>query len=220
MSTEQPTAAPKVAPSLPLLENNLYRVIVRGIHSGQQTANVFYWRDDKATAIAGPALMQELMDELVDAPGGFLDTYCQCIAEPWGPPVTVIIDLPMDERVQPLVKEKGKSGQVVGTALPTQMAVTIARYSTIRGRKGRSRISMPAVPESFITGGKLSDTSSYEALCIFLRNPSVTPSGVFTPVCFSPGNLTFQTAGAAPIYKTIVRDVLGTCRRRKIGVGI
>lgn len=215
---DTPVVETKVAPSLPALNNNLYRVLALGRIEGQVTSTVFYFLDDRPTAIAGPALLDDLLDALI-APDGFVDLYAACCAGSFTLE-RLVGDLPMDERVIPFEREVNRPGQATGTSEPTQIAVTLARYSAVRGRKGRSRVSMPGVPRGKLSGSVVADDLPWINLTTYLQLGIATPITIFKAAVFSPGNLTYQTAGAAPVVKWVVRTTVGTCRRRKLGVGI
>lgn len=113
------------------------------------------------------------------------------------------------------------AGTLAGSPLPPSVAVVVSRKSTFPGRRGRGRIYIPAVPESYHENGKLSDAgfAIYKAWSdVFHEATTDTILGVDvtkTPAVWSRLNQT-----AYPVQAAITRKILRSQRRREIGVGI
>jgi hypothetical protein len=121
----------------------------------------------------------------------------------------------------------GSAGIIVGHPLPLQMGVTLTKYSSVKGQHGRGRITMPAIPASYVTPATDPDqinatgVTAYTALTVTLQAPITVGPITWTP-CIStrpvpPANV---VTNASVYTNMVVRTILGSARRRKEGVGI
>lgn len=111
-------------------------------------------------------------------------------------------------------------------ALPSTDAVVISKITAVKGQHGRGRIFMPNVPVAFtlqpFQPEFLTPTAlaGYIAFGNLLLNPIIS-SGITWDLCVST-----RSVGAAPVTNAaivasmIVRTLLGTVRRRRLGRGI
>ena len=132
----------------------------------------------------------------------------------------MIIDCPDQTALAP--KEYALLGDGAGPAphLPMQMAVTIHRKTTFRGQCGRGRVSVPAVPYSWTTDSELTTLTAHLALATAMKQNVVAQTIVYEPVLLSYGSKIDPGLGVAGLSETTVGTTLGTCRTRKLGVGI
>lgn len=115
------------------------------------------------------------------------------------------------------------SGQLLTTALPTSVAVTITKQTPFAGRSFRGRWYLGGVDQSLVAESQLLPTgvSLVQTLATELANNITDGSGGE----YRPGYL--RTAGPPPtaqvfqpITGTRVNPILRNQRRRQIGVGI
>ncbi len=123
-------------------------------------------------------------------------------------------------------------GTVMGTALPLQMAAVLGRQTIIAGQHGRGRLKMGPVPSAFIVPATDENRLTAAALAIYQVISDLqlvaymgASAQTFTPCIAQKPPRGLYTAPpvdwtrAAQIVSAGVGDLLGTQRRRKIGVG-
>lgn len=132
-----------------------------------------------------------------------------------------------DNSVQPVVSPQGLAGTVAGNHLPIEMAITIAKQSSIRGRSGRGWLQLPGIPISFTTPAtdpnilNATGLAATNTLCVELLHAVVSGAYTWTPVVSSRPPKGFPNyTRAAPLNGIVPRLLLGTVRRRKEGRGI
>jgi hypothetical protein len=116
---------------------------------------------------------------------------------------------------------------VSGHSLPLEMAATISRQTAVKGQHGYGRISAPAIPISFtnpaanpnlLTGAAQTIyTTFYAGLQGTFTTASRTWNHVLSERPVKPAALVTK---AGLVTSFLVRQVLGTARRRKIGRGV
>lgn len=118
------------------------------------------------------------------------------------------------------------AGTIAGNPLPSTVAATIAKSTATKGQHGRGRNYMPGVPQSFITAA--TDPDRINAVGLVAYNAFVT---ALLNTALADGatncNLAIYTRVAAgqPVTKgqlvttCVMRSLLGTIRRRRVGRG-
>ncbi len=128
-------------------------------------------------------------------------------------------------------RERLYAPATVGTAgatnLPLEMAVTMGKYSYIKGKHGRGRVSFPAVPNTFTTPATDSNVlnatglAAYNAIRTGLTSAIVVGFDSYNPCISTRPVLPDTLISRAVVYSTMtLRSTLGTARRRKPGRGI
>jgi len=128
--------------------------------------------------------------------------------------------------VLPMKNVVSEAGTVSGDYLPPYNQVTLQCQTNLRGKHGRGRRQMPAVPESYNQNGYLTSAAVtvYEGICNLLENTLelVTEGDAWQP-CLARrygepvGGLYFVRSGDITIWNA--RDTLGTQDRRAWGRG-
>jgi len=118
-------------------------------------------------------------------------------------------------------------GTAGATNQPLEMATTITRYGNWKGRHGRGRFSMPAIPNTFSTPAtdanvlNATGLAAYGALAAAFLGTINSGFDVFTPFIstrpVAPATLVTMGVDVASLS---VRSTFGTARRRKPGRGI
>lgn len=119
-------------------------------------------------------------------------------------------------------------GTAGATSLPLEVSVTLDRTSPLKGKHGRGRVQMPAVPNTFVTPAtnasqlNAAGITAYTALASNLANTFFNSAGHSMQHCVStrPTPPATQILNASIINNYIVQPILGTTRRRKPGRGI
>lgn len=120
----------------------------------------------------------------------------------------------------------GVQGTEVTRAIPTVVAAILTRQSALKGRRGRGRFFMPAVPQTFVTPtvepNRLNahGVALYVALQTALAGPFLAGGSSWFPAVLSRPILpaTLVTRGARLVSTSVV-SLLGTSRRRREGRG-
>lgn len=200
------------------------RIVVTSRTEGQLCESVFDFHSP-----AGPPmttgtldLLRQSFDSLV------LPKYLACLS-----PLTTMVSRSLAEivigRVPTLVFLD--SPGVVGTAgasnLALEIAANIRKETALKGRHGRGRIAMPAVPNTFVTPATAASVlnatgiTAYDLLgTTLLAGISASGSGYGVYVMTRPTPpITLYSQGEAVIAFQTVHE-LGTARTRKLGRGI
>ena len=215
-----PGTPPKIPPPVPA--NNVYRVKFVGVLEGQTTINVLYWADDRPEGNASQAFIHDLLDALEVNPG-IVNDYVGATAETFTLQ-ELVGEIVTDLSIAPVVHSIDQTGPNIGPALPNQMAVTLSKVTNWRGKQGRGRISMPAVPASLTAGSLVTNLLPWQTLALALKSPLVANTHAYRPGLYAPEKLysnnqkTFESW--IDLVNVIARPLLGTSRRRKQGVGI
>jgi hypothetical protein len=196
---------------------NVYRVRLGGVVEGQQTMNTFYYDDGMPVGSATTASLTELFNAFTGA-GGVTTAYDAAVSSDWTFS-NLTIDCPTSPTlaasvVSPLVAGTGPAGHE-----PNQVAVTLAKTTAWKGQHGRGRISLPAVPTVWVSQTLLINTVAIGALVTKMKQALTGASHTFTPGLLSRATPPSTTLGYMPLTNVVIRTVLGSCRRRKPGVG-
>ena len=203
---------------LPPPQGNVYRVRYFGTAELQRTITTFYYTDTRPRGSATHLFMDELSGAL-DEIGGLTEKLEACCATDWSSDFK-IIDCPDQTTLSPKEYFIGGDGTGVAPHLPMQMAVTIDRKTAFRGQCGRGRISVPAVPYSWTTDSELTTLTAHLALASAMLVNVVAGAQSYEPVLLSYGSKIDPGLGVAGLTECKVKTTLGTCRTRKLGVGI
>jgi len=207
--------------------NDILRIAVRGLMEGQQcwithhlkilqvgttgadTGNaITAWNNNVFDSITFPQAIQDFQNQ------NFVWDRVQCmrVAPTIGGLNELVVNVPGSDPVD---------------ALPSTNAVVISRYSGLPGRAGRGRFYMPALPQdscagSRITAGVLGAMQAMMVRFIGLWTIIDPPvNWVFENCSFSRTRfLAGLTPYTGPIVNVIVREIIGTQRRRRIGSGV
>lgn len=204
-------------PMPPAPTHNIYRVKLGGGVEGQITMNTFYYADEQTVGTATTSVLIELFNAFTGA-GGILPVYAAAVSADWS--VTfMLIDCPTSPTLSPYTVAPIQSGLGPVGHEPNQVATTIAKKTDWRGQHGRGRISVPALPTSWKTGTQLTTVVQLGNLASKMQTALTGATHTFTPGILARQTGAPNTLGWAPITSCVVRLILGTCRRRKPGVG-
>lgn len=211
-----PAAAPVVT--------SLVRMTVATKTNGQLCENTFDYSNTSGTPIGGNALLTFIADWQT----ALQSFYLACLS-----PLTTLFSYTAAElhfgltASQVFLLAPGVIGTAGATNLSLEMAATMLRYTLLKGKHGRGRIAMPAVPNTFVTPATDSNVlnatglAAYGSLGTHLTLNIISGGDTFTPMISTrpiPPAVLVNNAGA--IQKYIVPATLGTNRRRKPGRGI
>lgn len=214
-------STPKIpAPPAPVISGNVYRVNVIGKLENCVTVSTFAYQDTNSPGSATETETNELLALFLSAEGPMnryiLATTNDFIID------RLTCDSPTSPQVLPAVHVSGVSGNGPAGHLPNQTCVTLIKRTSLRGKRGRGRLSMPAVAVTDCLGTVLINDMVYKNLATSMK---AVLNGIDTS--YVPGIYAF-TWEAAPVVQrhtfAVLKDVtvnstLGTCRRRKPGVG-
>lgn len=208
-------------PPLPGLSTNLYQASVLFQLQNQQMISTYYYSDGQAPGTGvSPTLLANGVNALLSQFQSIMATNCQvygttvrCLNNPTFVSITKFLSVSL-------------SGTVAGNALGTVPGPVILRQTAWRGQAGRGRVSPPGMPASFITptGEQLTQAAvtTYTTWGNNFLMASITSGGLtFVPYLYSRGlrTQTPKVPGAAQLLSFLVKPLVGTVRRRKIGRG-
>jgi hypothetical protein len=214
-----PTAEPRVVIPLPpptIFE--VFRVRFIGQFENAMTVNVMYYESDHPTGSATEAEQIEIL-QLMAAPNSLLSAYVSCCTTDWAF-VQATVDTPTTPQNATFVYQPaGLFGINALPRCPCQMGVTIRKVTQYRGRKGRGRITVPAVPMTWVSGTALIEQSNYTTLCERLTRTLNGTVWNYRPCLWSHDKAAPFTQRTIAITAHKTNIILGTARRRKPGVG-
>lgn len=194
-----------------LISGDVLLSVIKGRLYGQITETTFYW--GITTAAGGYNLTTFVQDVITDVLPDFLDI----VSSDW---TTVSVYgrrmFPNPTRGQETAVGS-TPGTVGATALPPHVAAVLSRYTNAPGPRGRGRVFIPAVPETFHTEGLVNAVgkAAYDAFVPWLDLPWTAPStSQLEPVLFR------RPVTAVNIESAKTQIVLRSQRRREVGVGI
>lgn len=208
-------------PPMPALTQNMFQVNVLLSVQGQTAINTFYYGDGQAVGVGvNPTGLAIAMLALLPLYQPIMGTDCtvvgvtvRCLNNPSAISVTRLLPTPLP-------------GTVASTSLGTMYAATILRQTVVRGQAGRGRVTSPGVPFTFAnvpaTTLMPAAGTAYVNWCNLFLMTSVMSGGVtYVPYLYSRGlrTQTPKVPGAAPLLSFLVKALIGTVRRRKIGRG-
>lgn len=197
--------------------NDIYRVRFRGSVEGQLTINTFYYRGSGAINSESLAGQINLITAL-EAPAGMRDKYKACMSSDWTM-ADMAVDCPFLDTLNTLVAASIGAGGGAAGHEPTTVGVVIAKQSVVKGQCGRGHVTLPAVPTAWVTNSTLINSTAHDAFALAMGGVISGGGTTFTPVIYSKGTRINHTAGVTDVIQCVVRDTLGTVRRRKLGRG-
>jgi len=202
-------------PALPPAVPNLFEVIVQGLVDGQMTINTFYYADGGGTLITASetnlvngwfTAFSAHFAAATSADFTLSSIKGQCLTTP----TRVAYTLPV-----------GTAGTGPAGHQPSTVCATFDRYSGVKGQAGRGRVSMPAVPNTWVTASLINATgiAAYATFLNDLKTGFVASGVTYVAQVVSRKNKAGPALGASPVLNSTLRTTLGTCRRRKLGRG-
>jgi hypothetical protein len=206
---------------LPVPTNNLYQANVLYTQFSQQFITTLYYLDNKAVGVgvdsggAASAVLAALpaFQSVLSVNATITGVTARSLTTPTALSSTKLLLIPL-------------LGTVAGQSEGSIMAATIDRQTAIRGQAGRGHVNLGPVPSSFTSadGSSLNGAGSvaYAAWSVAMMGTVLSFGGTnYTPALASRGlrTQTPKILGAAPLINSVIRGLLGTTRRRKIGRG-
>lgn len=119
-----------------------------------------------------------------------------------------------------------QDGTVGSASLPNMVAAVLSKYTGTKGQHGRGRTYFPGVPDTFITPAtdenRLNATglTAYALVTAALQSNTILDgANVMTLSIATRPKTNVAWTQAAPVLTLLMRTLLGTIRRRRIGVG-
>lgn len=119
-----------------------------------------------------------------------------------------------------------QNGTVAGDEYPTTVAAVLSKYTLTKGQHGRGRNYFPAPPLSFVTpatdDNRLNATAltAYQTLMTALQANTIVDGANAMTLSIATRPKTNVAWNQAQLVSTmIIRPLLGTMRRRRVGVG-
>ncbi len=203
---------------------NVVRMTVETLTNGQRCQNTFDYGDAIGTPISASALFTLIGDFQTQVQTQYLAVLS---------PLTTLVSVTASELKfgvtpsQVSIITPGTVGTAGATNLPLETGATMSRYSSIKGKHGRGRVTIPAVPNTFTTPAtdaniiNATGITAYNALSARLLGTIVSGGNSWVPVLSvrptPPSVLVSNTSG---INSYVLRTTLGSARRRKPGRGI
>lgn len=164
------------------------------------------------------------LEDLLDIVGNWWDNELSAVVcDDWAMPLLRAVDLSSstgafaqkNDMVEP-------TGQIVTQAVPDNVAMVVTLQTSLRGRSNRGRNYVPGLPYAV-----LADTSQWTTLSIAAMKE--TYDALLTALSSTPFSLTVvsrytnnapRVVGThTPVSEIIVRNKIGTQRRRVLGTG-
>jgi hypothetical protein len=198
----------------------VYRLKVLGLIENQVTVTSFFYDDNQPIGATARTNAPILKDAFVGLGGPWIPLLA-CLSADWKG-TSIIIDSPTFPAMAPLVYPVADPGAAPVGHMPTQIAASLIKRTAFKGQCGRGRFALPAVPETWVTLSTINHPDAYDAFAnnvVQVLDTQVVP---FTPILFSrngsvanPGKM-----GVAGLLTVDLNPIVGTSRRRKLGVGI
>lgn len=230
MPTPPPPMPPEVITlmSQPAAAGSIIQVTPRYRIEGQQTENVMYFRCHNASDDFNVDLLLVVAQCAIThlLPGLAADTELESVhGKIVGPAVG------LDDEWLPTTGEV-VVGAATGDAEPSFVSAVVSLYTSHPGRTGRGRMFIGGIPEVGTTGSLLNlEGITYPAIVAFIACivANFPRAELGTGAHFEWGTYSrkdggalkppFPDAGFHTIVRTVVRQELGTQRRRKLGRG-
>lgn len=221
MSRAQPRFR-RVNPPLPVTSTAILRLTVFVLVDGQQCLMNFDYQivsgpiagTAEADLIVAWRLANEPALQAIISNDALITGYkCAMISQPTRIPAYFVIAL------------GGLLGTGGATHLPTTVAGVVSKYTLIKGQHGRGRNYVPAVPTAFVTPGTNADSMNAAGLAAYATFAGLMAAGLlgagtnFSPCISQRDKGVVAVTKAENVVQTIVRPLLGTVRRRRVGRG-
>lgn len=188
--------------------NDILQATIRSNVGGEKIANVIHFKQTSADGALpqNEDLVAAIIEDLVPALADVMSSDGE------------IVDA-IARRVSPAVGGSyvgpiNEAGTVAQDTSPTQSCAVATLYSDTLTRKGRGRIHIGAVPDTFITNGCLTNASSatyVSFLALLLAAIQGGTGATFQAGVFNPDDLTFHAYTAHQLRSTV-----RTLRSRRI----
>ena len=201
---------------LPAAVPNLFQLSILGSIEGQLTVNTYYYAD------GGAALTQSTEANLwAGWATAFQAHYLGCISSDWQLRNYKVQCLTSPARQPSISGIVAANGTGPAGHEPTTVCGVILRRSLVKGAAGRGRVSIPAVPITWVLLSQLNATggTAYQLHAIDIGTAFTVGAITYVPQVVSRKNKLGPVLGASPVIVTQVDSVLGSCRRRKLGRG-
>lgn len=200
----------------------VYQVKIRARLHGQELNNVWHFQN-QTFDMQEPSIAQELLANLIP--------YLRAITALDQQFFSIVVRVKDLLNYSPYELVTGNlNGSYPGYSMPSQLAVVVAMRSEYTGRSKRGRVYLGGVPLNFIDGSSLtpSATNHFLTMCGNIRQRYIDNSatsglrlGIWSRLLGEPGSSGFdRDAGFEEATALIPRPILGTQRRRRVGVGI
>lgn len=215
----QPTPEPLVLlPLPPVPPNEIFSIKIIGNIEGQLTVSSFHYRNAKPVGSSTRADLIDLATAFVNLAGPQALFADACSSDWYADHVSVFsptnASLLTYDSPSSAVQGAGPAG-----ALAAQSCVTIQKRTLFRGKHGRGRISVPAVPRAWAVGTVLTLMAAHKNLAEIMSAPLTGAATTYTPGVLCKGLGPTVNYGWVDMLECRVNETLGTCRRRKPGVG-
>lgn len=206
----------------PITNNAIMEVTLRGLHQDQRVLSVLHY-----AALVPPAVFQDFNEaapDVVDAllaTGGIVDKYLDAVSVEYAlEEIRLQLITPIRYSFKSFL-QASSPGTVAGTALPPNEGATLTKRNDATGRRNRGSLHMPALPISFVGGGRITTAgeTAYLALGDVMVLPITTTGGggdvTWNPVIFNKAVPT-----TSPEFTSVTPQLTTrTNRRRTVGVG-
>jgi hypothetical protein len=203
--------------ALPALVPNLYLLSLVGQIELQTTVCTFYYSD-------GGAVLSATSES--DVVGNFqvnvMTKVLACISQDWAVSYIACQCITTPTRIRYVTyTNAGAQGTRPAGHEPTTVAMLLSRYTAYKGQAGRGRLYLPGVCTSDVTNSNATGTLLTNAglLATELVTPRTAGGKTFNLFVYSKGTRTVPQKGAAVCTLAVVRPLLATIRRRRIGRG-
>lgn len=212
-------------PPLPQLSGSVLRLTVDTTMPGG--AGRAFWSVYYMATVGGVIAVAETLDQAANAfHVNMQASYLDCLPTDATHFYTHVDDL-KNPALQAWHEVAGSPGTVTDDSCPPFVQCTIRKATRVRGKRGRGRVQIPCVPETFQTDGVLSGTGlgAYSLLRddLMLTIGTTTPSATWKPCMAYRGALGGDGLYAMhmeEISAFVLRTDLGSQNRRKIGRGL
>ncbi len=212
------------SPPAGVVTTSLARIVVETLTNSVRCQTIF----DYLSGLSSPCSSADLVSLLASFQTAIETKYLACLS-----PLSTLVSYSAQELhfgktpTQFSVLAPGVIGTAGATNLPIETGATLARYCDLKGRHGRGRVTMPAIPNTFTTPAtdanviNATGLTAYATLAGALSNPLMAGALLWTPIVSTrPTPPATLVTNAAFINQYFVRPTLGTARRRKPGRGI
>ena len=220
-----PQRVPDPIPDPPI--NEIFRLRLEGSIEGQLTVTTFHWREFKTLPANATRTQVDALFAEVTNPNGVLDLYEAATGADWSA-TRIIIDLPTQPKFAPVpygLTARGGLGPVGHT--PTTVAAVLHKLSTFKGRHGRGRVGIPAVPLAWVTGTTINaaNQATYQALAGVFGTTLNDGTNEWRPGVLGLDKRTYPTTPEKWAFTWVdtvqgtLNPILGNIRRRRPGRG-
>jgi hypothetical protein len=194
---------------------------IEGQLEQQQTINTLYYACDKPVGQATISDQIDLCQSFFDSAGPY-PKFQAAVSVNWTGVQLICYSVTQPGLATHYFTLSPTAGLVPAPRAPNHTCVTLRKTTTLRGKHGRGRLSIPAVPSAWITGTTLSNTGAHTTLANLLAAQVTGFEQIFTPGIWAVRKKTTELPAAVgwqPLRGVDVGVILGTCRRRKPGRG-